>query len=97
MAGRWRFEWGPEAWRAPIISAAGGVSNLLGLFLLAVGWELLGRPWLGSVAGDVLVFGMAANLSGYLNLLPCFRSDGIHLLAHIRAARFRLQPAPARA
>src|SRR6188472_1523348 len=22
--GRWRFEWGPDAWRAPIISAAGG-------------------------------------------------------------------------
>jgi hypothetical protein len=30
---------------------------------------------------------MAANFAGYLNLLPCFRSDGIHLLAHARAAR----------
>ena len=94
MAGRWRFEWGPEAWRAPIISAAGGVSNLLGLLLLSVWWEALGRPPLGSLAGDVLVFAMAANFGGYLNLLPCFRSDGIHLLAHIRAAR--LQPAPVR-
>jgi len=26
VAGRWRFEWGPRAWRAPIISAAGGCS-----------------------------------------------------------------------
>jgi membrane-associated protease RseP (regulator of RpoE activity) len=94
IAGRWRFEWGPEAWRAPIISAAGGVSNLLGLLLLPVWWEALGRPPIGTTAGDVLLFAMAANFSGYLNLLPCFRSDGIHLLAHIRAAR--LQPVPVR-
>ena len=94
IAGRWRFEWGPEAWRAPIISAAGGVSNLLGLLLLPVWWEVLGRPPIGTIGGDVLLFAMAANFSGYLNLLPCFRSDGIHLLAHIRAAR--LQPAPVR-
>jgi membrane-associated protease RseP (regulator of RpoE activity) len=97
IAGRWRFEWGPEAWRAPIISAAGGLSNLLGLLLLPVCWELLGRPPIGSTAGDIVLFAMAANFGGYLNLLPCFRSDGIHLLAHIRAARFRLQPATVRA
>ena len=97
IAGRWRFEWGPEAWRAPIISAAGGLSNLLGLLLLPLWWEVLGQPSLGSTAGDVLLFAMAANFGGYLNLLPCFRSDGIHLLAHIRAARFRLQPAVVRA
>lgn len=96
VAGRWRFEWGPEAWRAPVISAAGGLSNLLGLFLLAVAWQMLGGPGLGTMAGDVVLFGMAANFGGYLNLLPWFRSDGIHLLAHIRAARFRLQPATAR-
>ena len=40
----------------------------------------------------LLMFGIACNFAGYLNLLPYFRSDGIHLLAHIRAARFRLQP-----
>ena len=90
VAGRWRFEWGPQAWRAPIISAAGGLSNLFGMMLLPVWWEVLGRPPLGSLAGDVLIFGMVANLSGYLNLLPWFRSDGFHLLAHMRAAR--LQP-----
>jgi hypothetical protein len=39
-----------------------------------------------------MMVGMVSNLGGYLNLLPCFRSDGIHLLAHIRAARFHLQP-----
>jgi hypothetical protein len=31
-----------------------------------------------------------ANFSGYLNLLPCFSSDGRHLLAHLRAARMAL-------
>ena len=97
IAGRWRFEWGPEAWRAPVISAAGGLSNLVGLLLLAVWWEVLGQPSLRTMGGEVLLVGMVANLGGYLNLLPCFRSDGIHLLAHIRAARFSLQPAGARA
>jgi membrane-associated protease RseP (regulator of RpoE activity) len=94
VAGRWRFEWGPKAWRAPVISVAGGLSNLLGVLLLTLCWEALGHPTLASTAGKVLLFGVAANIGGYLNLLPCFRSDGIHLLAHIRAARFSLQPAP---
>lgn len=89
FAGRWRFEWGPEAWRAPIISAAGGLGNLLGLMLLIVWWDALGRPMMGTVTGDLMLVGMASNMAGYLNLLPCFRSDGIHLLAHIRAARDR--------
>jgi regulator of sigma E protease len=94
-AGSWRFEWGPEAWRAPIISAAGGLSNLTVMLLLLHGWDLAGQPALGSLAGNLLLAAMASNCAGYLNLLPCFRSDGIHLLAHIRAARFRLQPSAA--
>jgi hypothetical protein len=85
--GRWRFVWGPEAWRAPIISAAGGVSNLVGLMLAALCWNAAGAPALVSPAGEFYLFNMVAQLAGYLNLLPWFRSDGIHLLAHIRAAR----------
>lgn len=92
FAGRWRFEWGPEAWRAPIISVAGGLSNLIGVMLFATWWGILGQPALGTTSGDLMLVAMASNVAGYLNLLPCFRSDGIHLLAHIRAARFRLQP-----
>jgi hypothetical protein len=95
FAGRWRFEWGPEAWRAPIISAAGGLSNLVGLVLLVIWWDVLGQPALGTTTGGLMLVGMASNVAGYLNLLPCFRSDGTHLLAHIRAARFRLQPSAA--
>lgn len=89
--GTWRFEWVPGAWRAPIISASGGISNLFGLLLIAMWWETMGRPGLGSFPGDLLLFSMGANLAGYLNLLPCFRSDGIHLLAHVRAARSRFE------
>ena len=85
--GSWRFVWGPRAWRAPIISAAGGLGNLLGLLLVIHWWQAVGQPALGTPAGDLFLFTMAANFAGYLNLLPCFRSDGIHLLAHARAAR----------
>ncbi|MGN6392636.1 MAG: site-2 protease family protein [Gemmatimonadales bacterium] len=93
VAGRWRFEWCPDAWRAPVISAAGGVSNLIGLLLLGTWWQWLGQPGLGTLTGDLLLIAMASNCAGYLNLLPCFRSDGRHLLAHLAAARFRVQPA----
>jgi hypothetical protein len=63
------------------------VSNLLGLVLFILCWDVLGKPALGTPSGDLLLVGMATQVAGYLNLLPCFRSDGIHLLAHIRAAR----------
>ena len=95
VAGSWRFEWVPGAWRAPLISAAGGLTNLAGLVVLLAWWDCLARPALGSATGDLLLFAVASNFAGYLNLLPCFRSDGIHLLAHIHAARFRLQAAGA--
>lgn len=97
MSGRWRFEWGPHAWRAPIISAAGGISNLFGVLLLGAWWDWLGNPAAGTLQGDLLLFAMVSNFAGYLNLLPGFRSDGTHLLAHLRAAaRFRRELAGAR-
>ena len=49
------------------------------------------RPAFGALAGDLLLSALLGNFAGYLNLLPCLRSDGIHLLAHLRAVRFRLQ------
>jgi len=96
VAGRWRFEWGPEAWRAPIISAAGGISNLFGVLLLGAWWDWLGQPPVGTMLSDLVLFAMLSNFAGYLNLLPGFRSDGTHLLAHLRAAaQFRQEPARA--
>jgi hypothetical protein len=94
-AGSWRFEWVKGAWRAPVISAAGGACNLLGVLLAASYWTLAGKPPIGTVGGDLAFFVAAANLSGYFNLVPCFSSDGAHLLAHVTAAR-RAQLAPAR-
>jgi hypothetical protein len=56
---------------------------------------VMGEPALGTPSGDLFLFTMAANFAGYLNLLPCFRSDGSHLLAHVRAARLSWTAAPA--
>lgn len=85
--GPWRFEWGRRAWRAPIISASGGIANLLVTLLAVVYWSLAGAPRLGTVIGDLFVYTFVSNLSGYLNLFPLFSSDGSHLLAHVAAAR----------
>ena len=92
VSSHWRFEWGPGAWRAPIISAAGGLSNVFGVLMFVTAWEAastMGAAPLGSetFARNVILYGIAANLAGYLNLLPCARSDGRHLLVHLRAAR----------
>ena len=87
VSGRWRFEWGPEAWRAPVISVAGGLSNLFGMVIFLIAWQFAGQPTMGTFTGDLLLFGIVANLSGYLNLFPCSRSDGGHLLAQLYAAR----------
>lgn len=91
--GRWSFEWGPDAWRAPIISASGGLSNFFGALMFLAAWQVTGQPALGDFSGKVLLFGIAANLSGYLNLLPIWHSDGNHLLKHLSAARARVAPA----
>ena len=85
--GPWRFEWGRDAWRAPVISAAGGIANLLVTLLVVIYWWLAGSPQLGTPIGDLFVYTFVANLSGYLNLFPLFASDGRHLLAHVAAKR----------
>lgn len=85
--GRWRFEWGRGAWRAPVISASGGLANLLVSLLAVAYWWLAGSPRLGTAIGDLFIYTFVANLSGYLNLIPLFSSDGQHLLAHVAAAR----------
>jgi hypothetical protein len=93
--GPWRFEWGRGAWRAPVISASGGVSNLLVSLLAVAYWYLAGSPRLGTATGDLFVYTFVANLSGYLNLFPLFSSDGQQLLAHMTAARRTGRPAAA--
>lgn len=90
ISGRWRFEWGPDAWRAPVISASGGLSNFFGMLIFITAWQIAGHPRVGDFTSDLLLFGIAANLAGYLNLIPCARSDGHHLIAHLSAARARV-------
>jgi membrane-associated protease RseP (regulator of RpoE activity) len=89
--GSWRFVWGPKSWRAPIISAAGGLANLLGILLVVLSWHMIGRPLRGTIPGDLILLTLAANIAGYLNLLPWCRSDGTHLLAQLTAARVSAQ------
>jgi membrane-associated protease RseP (regulator of RpoE activity) len=86
--GFWRFEWVPGSWRAPIISAAGGVANLIATF--GFGFWSLDPATADGLLRMAALSGVIANFSGYLNLLPCFSSDGRHLLAHLRAARMAL-------
>jgi len=93
--GSWRFEWGPRSWRAPIISAAGGLANLAGILLVVLSWEVIGHPPRGTLPGDLILLTLVANIAGYLNLLPWCRSDGTHLLAQLTAARLSAQPASA--
>jgi hypothetical protein len=71
-------------------TAAGGFNDLVGVVLLIAVWHGAGQPGLSTVRGDLLVLGMAPNFGGYLNLVPCFPSDGIHWL--VRAAQRRLAP-----
>jgi hypothetical protein len=70
-----------------VISASGGVSNLLVSLLAVAYWWLAGSPRLGTAVGDLFIYTFVANVSGYLNLFPLFSSDGRHLLAHVTAAR----------
>ncbi|HEY8257608.1 MAG TPA: site-2 protease family protein [Gemmatimonadales bacterium] len=95
MSGRWRFEWGPDAWRAPIISVAGGLSNIVGMLIFLTALQFAGGG-AGDFVHNVLYFGLITNLAGYLNLLPCSRSDGHHLIAQLHAARVSVRPSSGR-
>lgn len=87
VSGRWRFEWGPGAWRASVISAAGGLSNIVGMLIFLTALKFAGTMTMGDFVPNVLMFGAITNLAGYLNLLPCSRSDGHHLATQLSAAR----------
>jgi membrane-associated protease RseP (regulator of RpoE activity) len=95
ISGRWRFEWGDGAWRASIISAAGGLSNVVGMLMFLTALRFAGTIHMGDFVPNVLVFGIVTNMAGYLNLLPLSRSDGHHLVTHLHAARaFARSPYP---
>ena len=83
----WTFEWGAGSWRAPLISAAGGVANLLAAVSVVAYWSWMPRLTPPSFA----VFSMCliVNLMMFLNLMPIRGLDGGRLVVH--AAAFRRQ------
>ncbi|HET8649224.1 MAG TPA: site-2 protease family protein [Gemmatimonadales bacterium] len=80
----WRFEWVPGSWRALIISAAGGMANFAATMVLT--W--LAQPLdIHSALGSLVFYSVLANLSGFLNLLPCRSSDGYHIVQQLAAQK----------
>ena len=73
----WRFEWGADSWKAPIISAAGGMANFAMALLLAHAAAPTGFNF----------YLIIASITGFLNLLPCVSSDGRHIVRHLAAVR----------
>lgn len=92
--GFWRFDWTPESWRASVISAAGSVANLAFAIATVLWWRAEGLPGTHTPLGELALYTAVANLGGWLNLLPCFGSDGAHLLAQASAARRGTWPVP---
>jgi Zn-dependent protease len=73
----WRFEWVADSWKAPIISAAGGMANFAMALLLAH----------AAAPTGFIFYLIVASITGFLNLLPCVSSDGRHILRHLAAVR----------
>lgn len=91
----WRFEWTPESWRAPLISAAGGLANLLAVVAL-----LLYRSWMPPLASPtfaLFTMCLVVNLMMFLNLAPIRGLDGGRLVVQTAALRRRAAEGRARA
>ena len=85
----WTFEWRTGSWRAPLISAAGGVANLLAAAAIVAYW--LWMPRLTPPSFALFSMCLIVNLMMFLNLMPIRGLDGGRLVVH--AAAFRHQGA----
>jgi hypothetical protein len=83
----WSFEWLSASWRAPLISAADGIANLLAA--AAVIAYRLGMPRLTPPSFALFSICLVVNLLMFLNLMPIRGLDGGRLV--VRAADFRRQ------
>lgn len=84
------FHWSQgNSWRAPVISAAGSVANLLAAAGVALYWLSMPRPAAPSQALFVLCF--VANLTMYLNLAPIRGLDGWRVALHASAWRRQVE------
>jgi Zn-dependent protease len=84
---RWSFEWGRGSWRAPAITVAGSLANLLVAAGILSYWVWMPRltPHPFTITAAVFV----VNLLMYLNLIPVRGLDGGRLV--VQTAAFRRQ------
>ena len=81
----WSFEWRDESWRAPVITAAGGIANLLAAAAVVAYWAWMPRLTPPSFA--LFSMCLVVNLMMFLNLMPIRGLDGGRLVVHAAALR----------
>ena len=87
------FQWlHGSSWRAPVISAAGSLANLLGAAGVALYWLSMPKPSAPSQALFVSCF--VTNLAMYLNLAPIRGLDGWRVAVQAHAWRRQLRESP---
>ena len=86
----WSFEWRPGSWRAPLISAAGGLANFLAAAAILAYWAWM--PRLSPPSFALFAMSLVVNIMMFLNLAPIRGLDGWRLAVH--AAALRRQAAP---
>lgn len=84
----WSFEWTAGSWRAPLISAAGGIANLVAAALVVAYWNWM--PRLTPPTFALFAMSLVVNLMMYLNLMPIRGLDGWRLVVHTAALRRQL-------
>ncbi len=81
----WSFEWQPGSWRAPLISAAGGLANFLAAAAVLAYWAWM--PRLSPPSFALFAMSLVVNLMMFLNLAPIRGLDGWRLVVHAAALR----------
>ncbi|HEU5042429.1 MAG TPA: M50 family metallopeptidase [Gemmatimonadales bacterium] len=84
----WTFEWSAGSWRAPLISAAGGLANLLASGAVVAYWAWM--PRLSPPSFALFAMCLVVNLMMVLNLMPIRGLDGGRLVVHTAALRRQL-------
>jgi Zn-dependent protease len=79
------FEWRTGSWRAPLITAAGSVGNLLAAKAVAAYWIFMPRPMQPLFALSICCF--VVNAVMFLNLVPIRGLDGWRMA--LQAAAWR--------
>jgi membrane-associated protease RseP (regulator of RpoE activity) len=81
----WSFEWNPGSWRAPVISAAGGLANFLAAAAVLAYWAWM--PRLSPPSFALFTMSLVVNIMMFLNLMPIRGLDGWRLVVHAAALR----------